>query len=111
MEFNVRNCLGPSHEDIPTTLMLQHAWYDDNVYVVDDADFGYTPPNYDGPMVVYNAPSDEVEWVERRITQLEDLMDLRNPLPWAEVMYTRNCPCGMDNATWEKYVDYCNGRT
>lgn len=81
MEFNVKNCLGPSHGSIEEAFTLQCAWYDDHVAVVDDAYFGFTPPDYKGPTTIYQgATEEEAKWVERRLNQLEDLMRLRKPV-------------------------------
>lgn len=105
MELNVKNCLGPSHESIPVAYDMQKQWFDEHVYTVDDADFGYTPPNYEGPVTIYKEDTpDEAEWIMRRISQLEELMDLRKPIgnEWYFDIATGNCPCGMSNDEWER---------
>lgn len=83
MEYNVRNCLGPgSGVSIEQEFTLQTAWFDDNVYEIDDAAFGFTPPDYTGPTVAYGDGTNEkeAEWVYKRIDQLEELMNLRKPV-------------------------------
>ena len=98
MELNTKNCLGPSHESIEMTHMMQMDWFDEHVHEV--TDFGGEK------FTAYSAPEDEVEWVGLRMQQLEDLMDLRNPFPWHEAMLTGNCPCGVTNAQWKAREEY-----
>lgn len=83
MEYNVKNCLGSgSAPTIQDEFTLQTAWYDDHVYVVSDSMFGYTPPNSQGDFHIYadGASEEEAEWVQRRIDQLEALMNLTKPV-------------------------------
>lgn len=103
MELNVKNCLGPSSTPIHEELMLHQAWMDDAVQWVPDI-----APEFSGVegTHVYNVSDDEFEWVGRRLTQLEDLVDMRSKLPWADIMHTRSCPCGMTNSQWQAYQDY-----
>ena len=36
MELNAKNCLGPSHESIEITHMMQMYWFDEHVHEVTD---------------------------------------------------------------------------
>ena len=93
--------LGPSAEPIPMTLELQRAWMDDNVQVIPPL-----VPEYDHEEVVYGGEPGEFEAVATRMQQLEDLMDLRNPLPWHEHMIMGMCPCGVTNEQWWAFIEY-----
>lgn len=86
------------------------SWLDDNVVVVDDADFGFTPPGYEGPITVYQAPEAEVEAKMERLAMLDDLLCLR------ETIYPQMTACGgfevLCNGTqadFDAYERYCNG--
>lgn len=97
MEYNTKSCLGPSEEDLPTLMLIQQAWLDDNPQVYTD---------YDGS--TQGLPStEEVEWVLRRMDQVEQLMNLRGPVDLAYCEGGNTC--NWTNAELARYEEWCGG--
>ena len=78
MELNAKNCLGPTEApDLATAMMLQMQWYDDHTALKTTN------------IVEYEATAEDQLWVERRLDQLEDLMNLTDPP--ATLVHIRGC--------------------